>query len=130
VGGSRWVSGKSFKSKKKKRNWVRGGKKIKFQKKKQRSGEKRNWEGGREKIKLQKKTEIRAEKGQTKNVNLGWHRDRKENPISAPSIHVGALVGAGSLWPCSPSCIHKLQVNSTTPEVKPADGHLSHCENA
>jgi len=30
---------------------------------------------------------------------LGWHRDRKENPISAPSIHVGALVGAGSLWP-------------------------------
>jgi hypothetical protein len=46
---------------------------------------------------LQKKTEIRAEKGQTKNVNLGWHRDRKENSISAPSIHVGALVGAGSL---------------------------------
>jgi hypothetical protein len=31
-------------------------------------------------------------------VNLGWHRDRKENPISAPSIHVGALVGAASLW--------------------------------
>jgi hypothetical protein len=36
-------------------------------------------------------------------VNLGWRRDRKENPISAPSIHVhpfhvGALVGAaGSL---------------------------------
>jgi hypothetical protein len=29
---------------------------------------------------------------------LGWHKDRKENPISAPSIHVGALVGAGSLW--------------------------------
>ncbi len=35
---------------------------------------------------------IKAEKGQTKIVNLGWHRDRKENPISAPSIHVGALV--------------------------------------
>jgi hypothetical protein len=32
-------------------------------------------------------------------VNQGWHRDRKENPISAPSIHVGALVDAGSLWP-------------------------------
>jgi hypothetical protein len=31
-------------------------------------------------------------------VKLGWHRDRKENPISAPSIHVGALVGAASLW--------------------------------
>jgi hypothetical protein len=51
--------------------------------------------GGREKIKLQKKkTEIRAEKGQRKKVNLGWHKDRKENPISAPSIHIGALVGA------------------------------------
>jgi hypothetical protein len=47
---------------------------------------------------LQNKTEIRAEKGQTR-VNLGWHRDRKENPISAPSIHISALVGAGSLWP-------------------------------
>ncbi len=47
MGGSRWVGGKSFKSRKKK--------------------------------------------------NQGWHRDRKENPISAPSIHVGALVGAGSL---------------------------------
>jgi hypothetical protein len=40
----RWVGGKSFESKKNKRNWV----------------------GGREKIKLQKKTEIRAEKGQRK----------------------------------------------------------------
>jgi len=55
--------------------------------------------GGGGKIKLQKKAEIRAEKVQTKKVNLGWHRDRKENPISAPSIHVGALMGAGSLWP-------------------------------
>ncbi len=59
--------------------------------------EKRNRAGGREKIKLQKKVEIRAEKWQTKKVNLGWHRDRKENRISAPSIHIGALVGAGSL---------------------------------
>ncbi len=39
------------------------------------------------------KSEIRAEKGQRKKVNLGWNRDRKENPIRAPSIHVGALVG-------------------------------------
>jgi len=39
---------------------------------------------------LQKKTEIRAKK----KVNLRWHRDKKEKPISAPSIHVGALVGA------------------------------------
>ncbi len=33
-------------------------------------------------------------KGKQKKVKLGWHRDRKENPISASSIHVGALVGA------------------------------------
>jgi len=60
--------------------------------------QKKNKPRGGEKIKLKKKkTEIRAEKGKRKNVNLGWHRDRKENPISAPSIHVGALVGAGSL---------------------------------
>jgi hypothetical protein len=43
--------------------------------------------GGRGENKVAKKPEIRAEKGQTKRVNLGWHRDRKENPISAPSIH-------------------------------------------
>ncbi len=54
---------------------------------------------GRGKNKVAKKTEIRVEKGQTKKVNLGWHMDRKENPIGAPSIHVGALVGADSLWP-------------------------------
>ncbi len=57
--------------------------------------------GRGEKFQKQKKkrTEIRAEKGQRKKVNLGWHRDRKESPVSAPSIHVGPLVGAGSLWP-------------------------------
>jgi hypothetical protein len=60
------------------RNWVQGGEKRKFPK---------------------KKTEIRDEKGQRKKVNVGWHRDKKENPISAPSIHVSAVVGAGSLWP-------------------------------
>jgi hypothetical protein len=38
-----------------------------------------------------------AEKGQRKKLDLGWHKDKKENPISAPPIHVGALVGAGSL---------------------------------
>jgi hypothetical protein len=31
---------------------------------------------------------------------------------------------------CSPSCIHRLQGNSTTPKLEPADGHLSHCEKA
>jgi hypothetical protein len=55
--------------------------------------------GGGEKIKLQKKIEMRVEKGQIKKVKLGWHRDRKKNPITAPSIHVGALMDAGSLWP-------------------------------
>jgi hypothetical protein len=33
--------------------------------------------GGEEKIKLYKKTEIKAEKGQTKKINLGWHKDKK-----------------------------------------------------
>jgi len=42
---------------------------------------------------------IRVEKRQRKKTNLKWHRDRKDNPINAPSIHVGALVGANSLWP-------------------------------
>jgi hypothetical protein len=72
------------------------GGREKFQKQKK----KKNWVGAGEKIKLQN----RAEKGQTKKVNLGWHRDRKENPISAPSIHVGVLVGAGSLW-ASAGCL-------------------------
>jgi len=58
--------------------------------------------GGGEKIKLQKKTEIRVEKGQKHKVNLRWHRNRKENPICAPSIHIGALVGASSLWSAMP----------------------------
>jgi hypothetical protein len=60
--------------------------------------EKRNWVEGGEKIKLQKKLRSGLNKGKQKKVSLGWDRDRKENPISAPSIHVGALVGAGSLW--------------------------------
>ncbi len=54
--------------------------------------------GGENKV-PKKKTETRAEKEQRKKVSLGWQMDRKENPISAPSIHVGALMGAGSLWP-------------------------------
>jgi hypothetical protein len=37
------------------------------------------------------------EKKQKKNINMGWHRDKRDNPIIAPSIHVGALVGASSL---------------------------------
>jgi hypothetical protein len=43
----------------------------KVPKKKKRSGEKKNWEGGGEKIKLQRKTYIRAEKWQTRKVNMG-----------------------------------------------------------
>jgi len=56
------------------------------------------WGRGENKI-TKKKAEIRAEKGKILKVNLGRHRDRKENPISAPFIYVGALVAAGSLWP-------------------------------
>jgi hypothetical protein len=42
---------------------------------------------------------IKVEKGPKKKVNLGWPKDRKENPINAQSTHIGALVGASSLWP-------------------------------
>ncbi len=71
-----------------------GGKSFKSKKRKKKLG------GGQGENKVpKKKTEIRAEKGQTKKVNQGWQRDRKEYPIGAPFIHVGALVGAGSLWP-------------------------------
>ncbi len=60
--------------------------------------------GGGEKIKLQKKTNWdQGWERAKKKVSLGWHMDRKEKPINAPSIHVGALVGAGSLWPFSAS---------------------------
>jgi hypothetical protein len=54
---------------------------------------------GGEKIKFQKnKIEIRAEKGQRKKTNMGWHMDGKENSISAPSIHVGWFTLASSLF--------------------------------
>jgi hypothetical protein len=44
----------------------------------------------------------RKKKGQLEfatTVNPGTGRDEKGALISAPSIHVGALVGAGSFWP-------------------------------
>ncbi len=80
-GRSRWVGRKSLKRKKKKKkgkeNWVGAGEKIKFQK---------------------NKTEIRSEKGQTKKVNLGWHRDRKEKRI--PSVHHPARWCTVECWFC------------------------------
>jgi hypothetical protein len=39
---------------------------------------------------------IKVEKNKQKKINLEWQRDRKDNPISAPSIHVGALMGVSS----------------------------------
>jgi hypothetical protein len=42
---------------------------------------------------------IKIEKGPKQKVNLGWPKDRKENPINALSTHIGALVGANSLSP-------------------------------
>jgi hypothetical protein len=55
--------------------------------------------GGWEKFQKQKKKlRLGLRKGKETKINLGWHMDRKEKPISAPSIHVGALVGVGSLW--------------------------------
>jgi len=69
------------------------------QKKLRSSGEKIK-KGGKEKINLQKKLKlrlIRVKKGQRKKVHLGWHINRREKPISTPSIHICALVGASSL---------------------------------
>jgi hypothetical protein len=64
--------GNVSKAGKKKGNWVRVGKKIKFPKKKLRSG---------------------LRKDKQKKLNLEWHMDRKENPISAPSIHPSWCTG-------------------------------------
>jgi hypothetical protein len=61
--------------------------------------------GGEEKKVSKKKptwVEERKKKGQlefTTLVNPRTRRDEKGALISAPSIHVGALVGAGSIWP-------------------------------
>jgi hypothetical protein len=57
--------------------------------------------GGWEKFQKQKKKQqlrLGLRKGKETKINLGWHMDRKEKPISAPSIPVGALVGVGSFW--------------------------------
>ncbi len=57
--------------------------------------------GGWEKFQKQNKNKqlrLGLRKGKETKINLGWHKDRKEKPINAPSIHVGALVGVGSLW--------------------------------
>jgi hypothetical protein len=75
----------------------------KFQKPKKKK--KKKLEGGQGENKVPKKIDIRVDKAREKakkKVNLGWHKDRKENPINAPSIHVGALEGAGSFWPFLP----------------------------
>jgi hypothetical protein len=72
--------------------------------------------GGQEKKKVpQKKTNLGCGKGKKKGqlefatlVSPGTGRDEKGAPMSAPSIHIGALVGAGSLWPqwCCLQLIH------------------------
>jgi hypothetical protein len=46
--------------------------------------------------------ERKKKQGQLEFANLvspGTGRDEKGAPINTPSIHIGALVGAGSLWP-------------------------------
>ena len=46
-------------------------------------------------------------------VNPGTGRDEKGTPINAPSIDIGALVGAGSLWPPFPTIVNTAVQNST-----------------
>ncbi len=54
------------------------------------------------KIKLQIVFEIKAKKGLKKGKQKKSTWDgigiKKKNPINAPSIHIGAQVGVGSLW--------------------------------
>jgi len=59
---------------------------------------KRKLGGGRGENKVAKKknTEIRAEKGQTRNVKLRWHRDRKRGSCQC-TFHPRWCTG--SLWP-------------------------------
>ncbi len=70
----------------------------KFQKEKKKKKKKPGGGRGENKV-AKKKLRLGLRKGKQTKMKLGWQRDRKENPISASSIHVGALVGAGSLWP-------------------------------
>ncbi len=60
---------------------------------------------GVEEKKVPKKKPIWVEERKRKNqlefttlVNPRTRKDEKGAPINAPSIHIGALVGAGSLW--------------------------------
>jgi hypothetical protein len=70
------VGGKSFKSEKNKNK-----KKIKG---------KKAWGRGQGENKVVKqKLRLGLRKAKETKVNLGWHKDRKDKPISAPSIHVG-----------------------------------------
>jgi len=63
--------------------------------------------GGKEKKKFPKKKPTWAEEREEKKGQLEFAtlvsprtgRDEKNAPMNAPSIHIGALVGAGSLWP-------------------------------
>ncbi len=52
-------------------------------------------------------------------------QDKKENPISAPSIHGAALVGAGSLWPrlLTPPTSHNLAKTYQAASVGSYDEH-------
>jgi hypothetical protein len=45
--------------------------------------------------------EGKVSKDKKKKLDVGWGENRKESPISAPSIHVSEVAGAGSLWPLS-----------------------------
>jgi hypothetical protein len=97
------------------------GEKIKLQKKKLRSGGKKTGKGTGRKLSCKKKTEIRAEKGQRKKVNLGWHRDRKRNLFIHPRWCTG---GCWFTEPMTnrPSCANRTE-NAPQSRVA-ADGQL------
>ncbi len=74
------------------------GGRVKFQK--QKKGKKKKLGGGRGESKVAKQ-KLRSGLRKGKEKKSTW--DGTENPISTPSIHVGAVVGAGSLWPDEPT---------------------------
>jgi hypothetical protein len=56
---------------------------------------------------------------------MGWHRDREENPISAPSIHVGALVGVAHYGPVGINVLEPGAVNTESPYFIPLFNKIS-----
>jgi len=98
--------------------------------------------GQKNKFKKEKKRVEEEEKNSqpvlTTLVSTGIGKKEKGTPIGAPSIQIGALVGAGSLCPCHTICTdqvsnqpHKLCgiVNQQQPAHHPLEPHYDSVMN-